>query len=95
MNDFNTIINAVAKAADLSSYQILCKRRFQETIDAKWVAVKIMKDEGFYPSRIADLMGMTTRNVNHILYSINVRLLSGDKCLDNILERSRRYLGNS
>lgn len=88
------IINAVARAAELRPCQILCKRRYQETIDARWIAVKLMREEGFYSSRIADIMGMTTRNVNYILFSVETRLSVGDKALGNILDMARKELRN-
>lgn len=93
--DFERIIKAVADAADLSPCQLLCNRRFPETIDARWVAVKLLREEGFYSSKIADYMNMTTRNVNYILFSVETRLTMRDKALSNILERARKQLGNS
>jgi hypothetical protein len=92
--EFERIINAVAEASDLRPCQILCRRRYPETIDARWAAVKLMREEGFYSSRIADLMGMTTRNVNYILFSVETRLSLGDKALSNILEKARKELRN-
>jgi hypothetical protein len=92
--EFHRIIQAVADAADLAPCQILCKRRYPETIDARWIAVKLMREEGFYSSRIADLMNMTTRNVNYILFSVETRLSFHDKALSNILERARKELRN-
>jgi hypothetical protein len=91
---FEQIIKVVADAADLSPCQILCNRKFPETIDARWIAVKLMKEGGFYTSRIADYMGMTTRNVNYILFSVETRLTMGDKALGNILDRARKELRN-
>lgn len=92
--EFHRIIQAVADAADLAPCQILCKRRYPETLDARWIAVKLMREEGFYSSRIADFMGMTTRNVNYILFSVETRLSFHDKALSNILERARKELRN-
>ena len=40
---------------------------------------KLLKDEGFYTSQVARLMSMTTRNVNHIIYSVEIRLSNNDK----------------
>lgn len=93
--DFERIIKAVADAADLSPCQVLCKRRFPETMDARWIAVKLLRDEGFYTSQVARLMSMTTRNVNHIIYSVEIRLSNNDKSLEYLLETSRKHLRNS
>lgn len=93
--DFERIIKAVADAADLNPCQLLCKRRFPETMDARWIAVKLLKEEGFYTSQVARLMNMTTRNVNHIIYSVEIRLSNNDKSLEYLLETSRKHLRNS
>lgn len=96
MNEkFDRIIKAVADAADLTSSQIVSKRRFPDSLDARWIAVKLLRDEGFYSSRIAELMSMTTRNVNHIIYSVEIRLSHNDKSLEYLLETSRKQLRNS
>ena len=89
--DFESIINAVAEAMDLRPCQILCKRKFKETIDARWIAVCLMSERGYYSSRIAEWMGMTTRNVNLILSSIHLRLTT-EKQLRSNLEAARKYL---
>lgn len=93
--DFERIIKSVADAADLNPCQLLCKRRFPETMDARWIAVKLLKEEGFYSSQVARLMNMTTRNVNHIIYSVEIRLSKNDKSLEYLLETSRKHLRNS
>ena len=92
--EYERIIKAVADASDLAPCQILCRRRFPETIDARWVAVKLLREEGLYSSKIADIMGMSARNVNYILFSVETRLSMGDKALGNILERARKELRN-
>ena len=90
--DIERIINAVAKAAGLRPCQILCKKRFPDTIDARWIAVKLLREQGCYSSQIADAMGMTARNVNCILYNVEIRLSDDDKQLRYILEKARKYL---
>ena len=89
--DLESIINAVAEAMDLRPCQILCKRKFKETIDARWIAVCLLSEKGFYSSRIAEWMGMTTRNVNLILSSIHLRLAT-EKQLRSNLETARKFL---
>ena len=91
---FDRIIQAVADASDLTTSQIVSKRRFPDSLDARWIAVKLLRDEGFYSSRIAELMSMTTRNVNHIIYAVEIRLSHDDRSLKQLLETSRKHLGN-
>lgn len=96
MNEkFDRIIKAVADAADLTSSQIVSKRRFPDSLDARWIAVKLLKEDGFYTSQVARLMNMTTRNVNHIIYAVEIRLSHGDRSLKQLLETSKKYLGNN
>ena len=61
--DLESIINAVAEAMDLSPCQILCRRKFKETIDARWIAVCLLSEKGYYSSRIAEWMGMWNREI--------------------------------
>ena len=89
--DLERVVNAVAEATDLRPCQILCRRRFQETIDARWIAVFLLNEKGYYSTRIAEWMGMTTRNVNLILSSIGLRL-STEKKLRSNLEMARKHL---
>ena len=89
--EFEKIINAVAEVMDLRPCQILCKRKFKETIDARWIAVYLLAEKGYYSSRIAEWMGMTIRNVNLILSSIHLRLAT-EKQLRSNLEAARKYL---
>ena len=91
---FDRIIQAVADASDLTTSQIVGKRRFPDSLDARWIAVKLLRDEGFYSSKIAELMSMTTRNVNHIIYAVEIRLSHDDRPLKKLLETSRKHLGN-
>lgn len=93
--EFNEIIQAVADATGMQPKQFLRRTRFQEAMDARWVVVLMMRDEGFYTSRIADYLSMTTRNVNHILLSISLRLDRGDCKIGHILDKARKHLGNS
>lgn len=89
--DLEKIVNAVAEAMDLRPCQILCRRRFRETIDARWIAVCLLSEEGYYSTRIAEWMGMTSRNVNIILSSMSLRL-STEKKLRRDMEEARKHL---
>ena len=91
---FDRIIQAVADASDLTTSQIVSKRRFPDSLDARWIAVKLLREEGLYSSQIAELMSMTTRNVNRIVYAVEIRLSHDDRPLKQLLETSRKHLGN-
>lgn len=79
----------------MTQHEILCKKRYRETTDARWIMVQLMREDGFYSSRIAECLSMTTRNVNHIIFGLSRRLDCGDYRLKSNLERSRKYLRHS
>ena len=92
---FDRILNAVADASGVTISQIISKRRFPDSLDARWIVVKLLRDEGFYSSRIAELMSMSSRNVNHIIYAVEIRLSHNDKSLEYLLETSRKHMRNN
>ena len=89
--DFEYIVNAVAEATDVAPSLILSKRKYREVIDARWIMVCLLSEQGYYSSRIAEKMGMTIRNVNLILCSMHLRL-STEKQLRSNLESARKIL---
>ena len=89
--DLENVVKAVAEVMDLSPCQILCRRKFPETIDAKWMVVYLLKERGHYSGRIAEWIGMTARNVNRIVSVMNLPKM--DK-FGHKLEMARKYLRN-
>ena len=92
--DYERVVNAVAEATDLTKSQVLSKRKYQEVTDARWIVVYLLKEQGCYTPRIAEWMGMTTRNVNLILSAFAFRL-SVEKQLRSNLESARKLLHQS
>lgn len=89
--DFDKVVNAVAQSMDLTTTQVVCKRRYQEATEARRVVVYLLRELGYFSPRIAEWMGMTTRNVNLILSAMNYRI-PREKKLGSILEAARKYL---
>ena len=87
--DLENVVKAVAEVMDLSPCQILCRKKFPETIDAKWMAVYLLKERGHSSGRIAEWMGMTHRNVNRIVSLMNLPKMDR---LGSNLESARKYL---
>ena len=88
---FDRIIKAVGEVTDLLPCQICSRRKFPETIEAKWIAVYLLKENGYSSGRVAELMEMTQRNVNMIVSSMNADLPQMCK-LGSKLEAARKYL---
>lgn len=89
--DYDKVVNAVAEAMDLTTSQVVSKRKYQETTEARRIVVYILREMGYCSNRIAIWMGMTSRNVNLILSSMNYRI-HREKQLRTILESARKYL---
>lgn len=71
--ELNAVLAAVSRATGIPEGWIFSKRRGQDYYDARWIAVQVLSDKGYYPGTIADLTGMTRRNVCKILNAIRER----------------------
>lgn len=89
--DYDKVVNAVAEAMELTTAQVVNKRKFQESIEARRMVVYLLREMGYCSNRIAIWMGMTSRNVNLILSSMNYRI-HREKQLGSILEAARKHL---
>lgn len=88
-----TVMSVVTDLTDLSENEIINGRKTMEVVDARWLAVRLMRDLGLYPYQIAELMGMTTRNVTYILNNFDDRMMFGDIMLRNYLDLAEMRLG--
>lgn len=91
--DFAAVLAAVSRATGIPEAWIFSKRKGQIYCDARWIAVQLMDDLGYYPNQIAETTGMTARNVNHILSTIKIREFSSWRQFGNELEACRKALG--
>lgn len=91
--DYTAVVAAVSRATGISEDLIFSRRRGQVFYDARWIAVQLLHDLGYYPQQIADMAGMTARNVNLILSSLRIRENSSWKQFGKELEACRKALG--
>lgn len=91
--DHAAVLAAVSRATNIPEALIFSKRRGQVYFDARWIAVQLLSDLGYYPGQIADISGMTLRNVNLILSQIQTRRNSSWKQFGSELEACRKALG--
>jgi hypothetical protein len=92
-NDYQAVMAAVSRATGIPETFIFSKRKGQIYCDARWIAVQLFADLGYYSGQIADMVGMTVRNVNHILSAIKIREFSSWRQFGNELEACRKALG--
>lgn len=91
--DYEAVLAAVSRATGIQEEFIFSKRRGQIYYDARWIVVQLLADLGYYTGQIANVTGMTGRNVNLILSQVAVRGNSSWKQFGRQLEACRNALG--
>lgn len=93
LTDYKAVLAAVSRATGIPEAHIFTKRKGQIYYDARWIAVQLMTDLGYYPGQIANVTGMTTRNVNLILSTLRLREPSTWRQFRDELEACRKAMG--
>lgn len=93
LSDYQAVLAAVSRATGIPETFIFSRRKGQIYYDARWIAVQLLADLGYYSGQIADITGMTARNVNLIISTIRSREFSTWKQFGNELEACRKALG--
>ena len=91
---FDRVLAVVAELCELSSEDILYGRKTDEVVDARWIIVKILHEQGYHTSKIAMLLQMTQRNVTHIVNVFQDRLDQYDSLFKATYQRARNKAGN-
>lgn len=68
------VINLVADELEVPHELILSKSRTAETVDARHMAVKLLHYCNVYPSRIAEIFGVSARTVQYVITSFDARI---------------------
>lgn len=91
---YATVMSVVTDLTDLTEDEILNGKRTMEVVDARWLAVRLMRDIGLYPFQIAEMMAMSVRSVQYILINFDDRMKFGDAMLKMYLQMAKQRLGN-
>lgn len=83
------IIARVASETDTSRNLLFSNSRIREVVDARSVAIKLMSDEGLYPSDIAKVFGITPRSVSYAITAFDNRIAC-NRFLTNIYKKLKR-----
>ncbi len=92
-NDFRQILAAVSRVTGIGEEKIFSMKRGQEFYDARWMVVQLLCERGYYDKQIADLVGMSQRNVSRIRVEAPARACSAWTQFRNRLEAVRTALG--
>lgn len=69
------MLDIISYETDIPAERIMSRCSATEIVDARWICVQLLKEMGYYPSRIAKLMDITPRYVQYILTDFNDRLI--------------------
>lgn len=92
---YATVMSVVTDLTDLTEEEILNGKRTMEVVDARWLAVRLMRDIGLYPFQIAEMMAMSVRSVQYILINFDDRMKFGDAMLKMYLQMAKQRLGKT
>lgn len=74
MQIFHSILEIVSLETEISDTDILTSSvTFTEIVDARYLLVRFLSEEGIYPTQIATLTGFSKRTVNRILTLFDAR----------------------
>lgn len=68
------ILEIVAEELDVPKESILSKSRKAEIVDARHMAAKLLHACNVYPSRIAEIFGVSARTVQYVITSFDARI---------------------
>lgn len=91
---FSTIIKIVSMETEVSESLILSDCRSTDAVDARYLLVYFLQQNGLYPSAIASYINKTNRSVNYILANFENRLKQG-KIMRIYMEKIKKSLGNN
>ena len=91
---FERLVDIVAELSELTADNILYGRKTNEVVDARWIIVQILKEQGYHTTKIAQLMSMTQRNVTHILTAFQYRLDQYDSLFKSTYQKARILAGS-
>lgn len=70
----NHIIETVADELDVPKEATLSKSRKAEIVDARHMTAKLLHVRNVYPSRIAEIFGVSARTVQYVITSFDARI---------------------
>lgn len=91
---FNHVLEIVAEVTELTTEEIMCGKRTDEVVEARWIITKILLEQGYHTSKIALFLSMTPRNVTQIQTNFHCRAKSFSKTFLSCCQAVRDRVGN-
>lgn len=68
------VLDLVAEELDVPKDSILSKSRKAEIVDARHMVAKLLHVRNVYPSRIAEIFGVSPRSIHYVITSFDARI---------------------
>lgn len=90
----DNVIELVAEELDVPKDSILSKSRKAEIVDARHMVAKLLHIRNVYPSRIADIFGVSPRSIHYVITSFDARIQT-NRALRNSFAKLAKKLGEN
>ena len=91
---FKSALSTIVEETEVKEEFILSSNKQEEVVDARYILVKVLSDQGLYPIQISHLSGICLRSVDNFLLSFHTRCNSR-KIMRIDYDRVRHKLGIS
>ena len=68
------VLDLVAEELDVPKESIMSKSRKAEIVDARHMTTKLLHVHNVYPSRIAEIFGVSPRSIHYVITSFDARI---------------------
>lgn len=92
---FGKVIKVVTELMEVEDRDILGKSKTTESVDARWMAIRLMRDKGYTTKHISSLICHPERTINHALSCFEDRIKYSNRGLGNTLAIARQMLSNN
>ena len=76
MEIFARILKEVCTETGISTDTLLSPEKREEVVDARYLLIRMLIEEGLYPKWIAKRIGRTARCVNYVIRNFDDRIIS-------------------
>ena len=70
---FKSALSTIVEETEVKEELILSGNKQEEVVDARYILVKVLSDQGLYPIQISHLSGICLRSVDNFLLSFHTR----------------------
>jgi hypothetical protein len=89
---FGKVIKVVTELMDVTDQEILGQSREFDVVDARWMVIFLMREEGYSTRQISKLMLRPARTINHALSSFSIRSKNPFSSIGKTLAIARQQL---